>query len=265
MQPVQPQGSLVYETSINNALVSSSDIDIYNLAIDPNQTLGVVVSPSSSLLTLSVSLYSPSGTLLATATSPSPGAAAVLGGVQSSQGGTYQIQVSGGPGEYTIQPVLNASIDPEGYGGTPHDSIATAAAFDSYANNVAGQDNRTAALGTILGSPASFGDALAINGSSTPALGSSSVILVDQKTGTVLKTYTSQAFSNLSLYDVKLAADNTFWVLGAEAAPPACSRTWTWRGTRWARSSRRFGYRRLQFTRGICDRSPRRQLLAAAI
>ena len=113
LQPVQPQGSLVYETSINNALVSSSDIDIYNLAIDPNQTLGVVVSPSSSSLSLSVSLYSPSGTLLATATSPSPGAAAVLGGVQSSQGGTYQIQVSGGPGEYTIQPVLNAFIDPE--------------------------------------------------------------------------------------------------------------------------------------------------------
>ncbi|HKM53703.1 MAG TPA: SdrD B-like domain-containing protein, partial [Isosphaeraceae bacterium] len=220
LQPVLPQGGLVYETSINNTLVSSSDLDIYNLAIDPNQTLGVVVSPSSSSLSLSVSLYSPSGTLLATATSPSPGAAAVLGGVQSSQGGTYQIQVSGGPGEYTILPVLNAFVDPEGYGGTPHDSIATAAALDTYANNVAGQDNRTAALGTILGSPASFGDALAINGSSTPALGSSSVILVDHKTGTVLKTYTSQAFSNLSLYDVKLAADNTFWVLGARSGAP---------------------------------------------
>ena len=232
LQPVQPLGSLVYQTSIDNALVSASDVNTYNLAIDPNQTLGVVVSPSSSSLSLSVSLYSPSGTLLATATSPSPGAAAVLSGVQSSQGGTYQIQVSGGPGAYTIQPVLNAFVDPEGYGGTPHDSIASATAIDLYANNIAGQDNRAAVLGTILGSPARFGDALAINGSSTPAFGSSTVILVDQKTGTVLKTYTSPAFNGVFLSDLRLAADNTFWVLGAGTAPPACSSIWTWRGTR---------------------------------
>jgi hypothetical protein len=209
LQPVQPLGSLVYETSINNILVSSSDVDTYNLAIDPNQTLGAVVSPASSSQSLSVSLYDPSGTLVGTATSSAPGAAAVLGGVQSPKGGTYQFKVSGVAGAYTMQPVLNAYVDPEGYGGTPHDTIATAAAIDPYANNVAGQDNRTAALGTILGAQASFGDALAITGSGA-------VSLIDQKTGVVLKTYTSPAFNNVFLYDVKLAADNTFWVLGAQ-------------------------------------------------
>ncbi len=153
LQPLLPLGSLVYQSTVDNLLLSSRDIDTYNLAIDPQQTLAVVVTPVTSSLTTTVDLYSPSGKLIGAVTSPSPGAPAVLSGVQSSKGGTYQFTVSGGPGEYTIQPILNAYVDPAAYGGAPDNSIATATPIDPYGNNFIGQDNRTAVLG-VAPSPA---------------------------------------------------------------------------------------------------------------
>jgi len=162
LQPVLPLGSLVYQSTVDNVLLSSTDIDTYNLAIDPQQTLAVIVTPVTSSLTANVDLYSPTGNLLGAATSPSPGAPAILYGVQSSRGGTYQFQVSGGPGEYTIQPILNAYVDPAAYGGSTNTSIATATPIDPYGNNFIGQDNRTAVLGSIGGSPATFGDSLVV-------------------------------------------------------------------------------------------------------
>ena len=63
---------------------------------------------------MTVTLISPTGNVIGTATSPSPGAPAVLPAVQSSKGGTYKIEISGGPGEYTVEPTLNAYIDPAG-------------------------------------------------------------------------------------------------------------------------------------------------------
>ena len=58
-----------------------------------------------------------------------------------------QIVVTGGPGEYTVQPTLNAYLDPAAYGGSPNGSIATATPIDPYANKFAGNDDRTAVLG----------------------------------------------------------------------------------------------------------------------
>jgi len=156
LQPVLPLGSLVYQETVDNLLLSSSDVDTYNLAIDPQQTLAVVVTPVTTSMTVTVTLISPTGNTLGSATSPSPGAPAVLYGVQSSRGGTYQFTVSGGPGEYTIQPILNAYVDPAAYGGTLNTSIATATPVDPYGNNFIGQDNRTAVLGA-LSAPTSGG------------------------------------------------------------------------------------------------------------
>src|SRR5208337_2622744 len=205
LQPVLPLGSLVYQSTVDNVLLSSTDIDTYNLAIDPQQTLAVIVTPLTSSLTATVDLYSPTGKLIGAATSPSPGAPAVLYGVQSSKGGTYQFTVSGGPGEYTIQPILNAYVDPATYGGAPNNSIATATPIDPYGNNFIGRDNRTAVLGST-GSPATFGDALVVE--------KNDVILIDHATGAVLQHYTSPAFAGLILFDVAIAPDNTFYVLG---------------------------------------------------
>ncbi len=118
-QPVQPLGSLVYQTTIDNLLLSSSDVDTYDLSINPGQTLAVVATPTSSTMSLTVTLISPTGMVLGSATSSSPGAPVIFPGLESSKGGTYQIEVSGGPGEYTITPTLNALIDTAAYGGAP--------------------------------------------------------------------------------------------------------------------------------------------------
>ena len=106
---VDPSGSLVYQTTLDNVLINSSDVDTYTLAIDPQQTLAVLVMPVTSTLTVTVNLISPTGHILGTATSPTPGAPALFKGVQSSAGGKYTIQVSGNEtGEYKITPTLNA-------------------------------------------------------------------------------------------------------------------------------------------------------------
>jgi methionine-rich copper-binding protein CopC/protocatechuate 3,4-dioxygenase beta subunit len=152
LTPINPLSSLVYHSTTDNVLVDGNDTDTYNLSIDPQQTLGVIVRPVTSGMTATVNLYSPSGNLIGTATSPTPGAPAVLPAVQSSKGGTYQFTVTGGPGEYTIEPILNALVDPEPFGGTPHNSIATALPIDPYANRFIGHNDRTAVLGTLPGS-----------------------------------------------------------------------------------------------------------------
>ena len=159
LQPVLPLGSLVYETTVDNLLLSSSDSDTYELTIDPHQTLGVVVTPVTSGMKVTVTLISPSGIAIGKATSPVAGAAALLPAVQSSSGGTYKIVITGGPGEYTVEPVLNAFVDPASFGGPPNGSIGTATPIDPYANKIAGNDDRTAVLGSISGG-GSFGDAL---------------------------------------------------------------------------------------------------------
>ena len=151
LQPVLPLGSLIYQGTTDNVLLSSSDVDTYTLAIDPNQTLAVVAKPVTSGMSVTITLISPSGNVIGTATSPTPGAPARLPGVQSSKGGTYTIEISGGPGEYTVTPTLNAYIDPAGYGGPPNTSIATATPIDPYANNFVGKDSRTAVIGALSG------------------------------------------------------------------------------------------------------------------
>ena len=206
LQPVLPLGSLVYDPPIDNALLTSTDVDTYDLTIDPSQTLSVIGIPVTSGMTLTVTLISPTGNVIGTATSATPGATVLLPAVQSSKGGTYKIEVSGGPGEYTIQAVLNAYVDPASYGGPSNGSIATATPIDPYANKFAGNDDRTAVLGSISGGGFSFGDALVVE--------FDDVILIDQNTGNVLQTYTSPDFSDLILFDVALAPDNTFYVLG---------------------------------------------------
>ena len=206
LQPVLPLGSLVYDTTIDNLLLSSTDVDTYDLAIDPHQTLSVVATPITPGMKVTITLISPAGIVIGTATSPTAGAPALLPGVQSSKGGAYEILISGGPGEYTVEPILNAYVDPASYGGPSNSSIATATPIDPYANNFAGNDSRTAVLGSIAAGGASFGDSLVVQ--------FDNVILIDKNTGNVLETFTSPDFGDLILFDVALAPDNTFYVLG---------------------------------------------------
>ena len=98
LQPVLPLGSLVYQSTVDNVLVTPTDTDTYDLTIDPQQTISALVTPVTSSLTATVELVSPTGNVLGTATSPEPGEPALLPAVQSSKGGAYQILVFGGVG-----------------------------------------------------------------------------------------------------------------------------------------------------------------------
>jgi hypothetical protein len=208
LKAVNPRGSLVYQATPDDVLVSSTDVATYDLTIDPQQTIALLVTPVTSGLTLTVTVTAPDGTMT-TATSPKAGAPALIPGIESTNGGKYVIQVSGGPGEYTLQTDLNALIDPAAHGGPPNGTIGTAQPLDAYANTFASGADRTAVLGSILGTPASFGDALVVE---TGFNGD--VILVNQSDGTILQHFNSPAFSGLYLFDIALAPDNTFYVLG---------------------------------------------------
>ncbi len=187
LQPVLPLGSLVYDPAIDNVLLTSTDVDTYDLTIDPDQTLSVIGIPITPGMTLTVTLISPTGHVIGQESSSTPGATVLLPAVQSAKGGTYQIVITGGPGEYTVQAVLNALVDPAAYGGASNNSIATATPIDPYANKFAGNDNRTAVLGEITGSPLTFGDALVVQGFFGET-GVGDVLLIDKNTGDVLDT-----------------------------------------------------------------------------
>ena len=87
LQPVLPLGSLVYDPPIDGVLLSSTDVDTYDLTINPSQTLSVIGIPVTSGMTLTVTLISPSGHMLGSATSATPGATVLIPAVQSSKGG----------------------------------------------------------------------------------------------------------------------------------------------------------------------------------
>jgi streptogramin lyase len=67
--------------------------------------------------------------------------------------------------------------------------------------------DRLAVVGSIVGG-ATFGDSLVVEKSN------SDVALIDQSTGQIVQKFTSPDFAGLTLFDIALAADNTFNVLG---------------------------------------------------
>ena len=221
LTPVLPLGSLVYQGTFDNVLADANQVNSYNLGIDPKQTLAVIVKPVTKTMTATVNLYSPAGKLIGSATSPSPGAPAILYGVQSSKGGTYQFQVTGGPGEYTIQPILNAYVDPAAYGGTVNTSIATATPIDPYANKFVGHDDRTAVLGGLT-SGGGGGTGLFSTDRFTQGLYS-----VDQGTGAATLIGPLSAFTSFSGMAIDPSSGTTYIsdVLGSDWSLATIDRT----------------------------------------
>ena len=148
LAPVAPLGGLVYDASASDTLSSSTAVNSYNLTISAHQTLALVVTPVTSTLSASVTLLSPTNQVVGKATSASPGAPAVLPGVQSSGGGTYQIEVSGGTGQYNLVPYVGAYVDPLSFSGGTNNTIASATSLDPYATSIPGtSSSRVAVLG----------------------------------------------------------------------------------------------------------------------
>ena len=193
-------------TPRSTTLLSLDRFDTYDLTIDPEQTLAVLATPVTSSMSdrdpdLAVGQRDRHGDLASPARRP------LLPGVQSAKGGTYQIVVTGGAGRVHGHADLNALVDPASYGGTPNGSIATATPIDPYANKFAGNDDRTAVLGTIAGRLSASATSLVrrIQDDVTP----------DRQDHRERPQHVHQSrLLRPDLFDVALAKDNTFYVLG---------------------------------------------------
>ena len=208
LKPVAPLGSLTYQGSIENVITGPGETDTYTLPLLANQTLDLLVTPESGGLQPVVSLYAPDGTLIASVTSSGPGQAVYLTPQFLTTQGVYSFTVSdlsGNIGFYKIQAILNAATDP---GGTGNSTVGTAIPIDTYATPTPYGSSRISVLGTIKGGNVT-GDALVVE---TGFNGD--VALVNEVSGAIEAKFTSPAFSNLYLFDVALAPDNTFYVLG---------------------------------------------------
>ena len=203
--PVNPLGDLIYTSTDDPVLVTPTDIDYLTVSLNAGETLTLIGAPTTSDLQLAITLLDPSNNVVATGSAPGQGSNAVIETAPITTTGTYTIAISdlnGNIGLYSVQATLNSFVKTA----TSNDTIATAQDLtgSSYGLGTGGAD-RLAALGTLVGGP-SFGDALVVE--------QNDVILINQSSGHIVQTFTSPDFSDLTLFDVALAPDNTFYVLG---------------------------------------------------
>ncbi len=125
-----PPGSLIYQGQVPGLIHVASDTDSYTLALDPGQTLTLLVAPTSSGLRPSVQLRGPSGAVLGSATAAAAGQNALLQTLTVATSGVYTITVSsagGTSGGYSVQVLLNAARENEGtLAGVSNNTLATA-------------------------------------------------------------------------------------------------------------------------------------------
>ena len=154
---VLPQGSLIYTGSSTGLITSAGDTDSFTLVVDPNETIAVVVTPTSgATLQPTVSLFSPTSVQLgSTAVASAAGQNALLQAITAATGGTYTITVSdvgGTTGFYSVAVTLNAALDPATYlSGVSNSTLAMAQALDGSFITLAPS---SATRGAVLGSNA---------------------------------------------------------------------------------------------------------------
>ena len=153
-----PLGSLIYDPTVSGVINFAGDVDSFTLAIDPNQTISVLVTSNSPGLRPSLALRDPANVTIGTATAAANGQNALLQTVATTSGGVYTFAVTGAAGtvgNYTVQITLNASLEAEGkLPGINNDSLATAQDINASFLTLAGTADRGAALGLIAGSSA---------------------------------------------------------------------------------------------------------------
>src|SRR5262249_22269068 len=123
-------GSLIYDPSITRVIAFAGDTDSFTLAVDPGQTITVLVTPTTAALQPTVELRDPSSTVVGSATASAAGQKALIQTATATTAGTYSITVGGAAsttGLYTAQVILNAAQEEEGtLAGVNNDAQATA-------------------------------------------------------------------------------------------------------------------------------------------
>jgi hypothetical protein len=146
---LNPAGSLVFQGSTTGVIDVASDTDTFTLAVDPGQTITVLLTPTSSSLQPTVQVLDPSTAVLGTATAAAVGQNALLQTIPAGTAGTYSIVVGAANstvGHYTVQVTLNAQLDTASDGSTPVQSL-DGGALDVEPGPVT--INRAAAVGTV--------------------------------------------------------------------------------------------------------------------
>src|SRR5215475_12991155 len=124
-----PLGSLVYDPSIAGNIGFAGDTDSFTLALDPAQTVTVIVTGSGGLQP-KVELRNPASTVIGSATAAAANQPALLQTAAAATGGTYTFTVSGAggtTGNYSLQVILNSAKESEGtISGATNNTRATA-------------------------------------------------------------------------------------------------------------------------------------------
>ena len=194
-----PLGSLIYQVDQAGLIHVAGDIDQFTLAVDPNQTLTVLVTPNSGGLRPTVELRDPSNAIVGTSSAAAAGQTALVQTIPTSGlvPGTYTIAVSGvgtSIGNYTVSVILNSALELEGnVTGAVNNSAATAQNLD--ASLIAlGTPARPASRGAIRGmtdSAAGYSvSATAFGFTDISTTGTTILANVDDSTATVSLPFT---------------------------------------------------------------------------
>ena len=149
-----PLGSLIYSGSTSGTIAPAGDTDSFTIELDAGQTLTALVDPAATLRPM-VSIASPDGASLGTATAPAADEKAVLQTVVARMAGTYTVTVGslgGTSGTFSLQLTLNAALEAEEHGGAINDTLATAQDLNgSFLALGEGTAQRGAVVGTLAG------------------------------------------------------------------------------------------------------------------
>ncbi|MCU0963102.1 MAG: S8 family serine peptidase, partial [Pirellulaceae bacterium] len=167
LTPVAPLGSLIYDPVQYGFIDPAGDTDSFTVAVDPGQTITVLME-SSATLRSTVRISGPGNAVLASTTAAAPGADALLQAVRvpgqlagNGPGPTmYTVTVGGAngtTGQYALRIILNAALETELHNGLSNDTRGSAQNLDSSfialhsagANGNSPQPQRGAVLGQI--------------------------------------------------------------------------------------------------------------------
>jgi subtilisin family serine protease len=142
--PITPEGSLIYEATVDGIVNPAADVDEFTIEVDPNQTVTAIVIPDAGLrAALTVSTASGSASALAGGI----GQNAVVQTVAAPAGGgpvTISVASAGSTtGSYRIQVLLNAAAGEPGNG-----ALSSAQSIDGSFLAI-GSGSRGAVRGTV--------------------------------------------------------------------------------------------------------------------
>ena len=124
-----PAGSLAYRWSQGASIDSGSETDSYEITLDEEQSLSVLVSGSGGLVPF-VEVRDPGGSLVATGSLV--GSSVVVQCLAIGAAGNYEVSISGtggSTGSYELSLLLNGLFEEEAVGGPANDSAAASEAL----------------------------------------------------------------------------------------------------------------------------------------